>query len=421
MSVERRGIFLFLIILMSALGLVASDICLPALPEMAIYFDCTQTEIQMSFSVFLLTLGICQLIYGTLADKFGRKKILVIGFSLFSVASLLCAFSTTLSEFIFCRALQAVGASVGSVLSRAIVADRFNRLEAVKVYTTTYPIVGLSPAIAPFVGGYLTYFFDWRATFCFMALFGILAVMLVMIFLVDKSKPLPDILLDVKETAAGANFSRELDSFNSSPKTFLENCTEIFRNMEFLGYAFIVCAGYAVFRCYTTESPFVFNKQGFVAEEIGYFYITLSMAYVCGNLAAKKLVTKLSIDKVLSIGMFFFVFGGLCLLTMALLYPENPLAIIIPMSFVVIGNGFLFPVGSAAAMSSVPMNFSGTASGLLGALQLILAALCVNWIGEMCGGQAFPMALYLISIIMFGLFSYLVVVLGSKIRYGLTR
>src|SRR5207245_5910815 len=99
-----------------------------------------------------------------------------------------------------------------------------------------------------------------------------------------------------------------------------------------------------------------------------------------GNLGAKKLVSFCSVEKALSVGFLFFVFGGVTLVLSAYFFAANPLAIIVPMSIITIGNGFLFPIGSAAAMSSVPSHFAGVASGLLGSLQLSIAALSVYYI-----------------------------------------
>lgn len=388
MLIENKGVFLLVLILMSAAGLIASDICLPALPEMASYFDCPQTGIQASMVAFLFALAASQLAYGALSDRFGPKIILISAFTIFTVASVLSASATTLEQFVFFRALQAIGAGAGSVLTRAIIADRFNKVEAIKIFTTIFPIIGLSPAIAPFIGGYLTYFFDWRASFYCMAVFGVGVIVLMMRFLEDKPR------------------LKKAQNKEKNTEERLYGYPHIFKNTAFLGYALILCISYAVFRCYTIESPFVFDNQGYVVQEIGYFYITLSIAYVLGNLAAKRLVNIASVDRALSVGFLFFVLGGIALAGCSYFFAHNPLAIIIPMSVVTIGNGFLFPIGSAAAMSSVPSHFAGGASGLLGSFQLSIAALSVYYIGGVSGGSAFTMALYLLGMITFGFFSF---------------
>lgn len=402
MLTENKTIFVTILILMSAAGLVASDICLPALPEMAIYFDCRQTDIQASVAIFLFALAGSQLAYGALSDRFGRKAILIFAFTLFTIASFLSAGATTLSQFLFFRGLQAIGAGAGSVLSRTIIVERFNKVDTIKMFTTIFPIVGLSPAIAPFVGGYLSYFWGWKASFYAMALFGIVVIFAVMMFLQDK--PALKRQRDTEQTKALGQEQAVYGYFH------------VLRNTTFLGYALILCISYSVFRCYTTESPFVFDRQGFVAQEIGYFYITLSAAYVLGNLGAKKLVTVWSVDRALSMGFLFFVLGGVSLAGSSYLFSESPLAIIIPMSIIALGNGFLFPIGSGAAMSSVPSHFSGGASGLLGSLQLSIAALSVYYIGMVSGGNAFSMALYLLGMISFGFFSFIWVVWVVRVK-----
>lgn len=391
-------LFLSIMALMSAVGLFATDIYLPALPEMTLYFNCSQTEIQSSFTTFLLGLAVCQLVAGVLADRFGRKRVVLSGLVLFISASILCAYATNLTEFILCRLLQAMGGGVGSVVSRAIVANRFDRQGSAKAFSTIFPVVGLSSAIAPLIGGYLTYFFSWRSTFFFMAGFGVVVLLMVIFYLKNA---------DVKRTIA----------LDEQKPTRIQGYLGIVRNVEFLGYALILCAAFSVFRSYTVESPFVFNNQGYGVNEIGYFYITLSLAYLMGNLTAKKLVNTRSVEKVLKVGLMIFALGGFSMIAASLMFGDNPYAIILPMAMITLGNGFLFPISSAGALTAVPGAFSGTASGLMGAIQFTMAAFCVHWVGDLCQGQALQMAVFIGTIILIGLLSYfLLIVYRPKTR-----
>lgn len=375
--------------MIGSIGLMATDIYLAALPEMAIYFNCSQTEIQSSFTVFLLGLAGCQLVTGVLTDRFGQKRVALVGFSVFICASLLCVYATTLTEFISCRFLQAIGGGVGSVMSRAVVVNRFKRHEAVKIFSTTLPVIGLSSAIAPLIGGYLTSYFGWRSTFLFMAGFGVVLLFMGGLFLSDKK---PELTL-VKEKIQF--------------KIKMQRYFGMFRNLEFVGYALIVCTGFCVFRSYTVESPFVFSRQGYDAEEIGHFYIALSLAYLSGNLVAKKLVNRMSLERVLRIGLTFSVLGAGCFIVAVLMFADNPYAVIIPMSIITFGNGFLFPISTAGAMTAVPSDVSGTASGLMGAVQFVTAALCINWVGKLCQGNGMVLSFFIGTVILCGLCSYL--------------
>lgn len=385
----RRHHFFFLLVitLMGSISLLGTDIYLPALPEMCDYFNCSQIEIQSSFTLYLLGLALCQLVYGMLADRYGRKRITLIAISLFILASYFCARANTLSEFLCFRALQSIGAGVGSVINRAIIADRFNKTEAARIFSTIFPFIGLSAAIGPLLGGYLCSYFGWRSIFYFMMGFGFLVWILVLIFLQESRK-----------------IEKEL--INHPIKKHFAAYLHLLTNTQFLGYALAVCAGFATFRSFAVESPFVFDKQGFKAEEMGTFYIALSLAYVLGNLMAKRLVKIRSLDRVLNYGFLFSMIGASLMVILSLYFTQNPYAIILPMAIVVLGNGFLFPIGSAGAMTAVPAVYSGRASGLMGALQFISAAICINSVGEFCQGRAFSLSVFIMCIVIMGLFCY---------------
>lgn len=381
-------IFLFIITLMGSVSLFGTDIYLPALPEMCEYFNCTQVEIQSSFTLYLLGLALCQLVYGSLADRFGRKRITLIAMFLFILTSYCCAKSSSLVEFLVFRALQSIGAGVGSVINRAIIADRFNKTESARVFSTIFPFIGLSAAIGPLLGGYLCSYFGWRSIFYFMTGFGFLVWLLVLVFLKETKKP--------DQSQAKEHFVRS---------HFLAY-RHLFSNSQFLSYALAVCAGFATFRAFYVESPFVFDNQGYKAEEMGTFYISLSIAYVLGNLIAKRLVRTRSLERVLSMGFWCSLIGGFAMVALSLYFSAYPYAIILPMALVVVGNGFLFPIGSAGAMASVPPIYTGRASGCVGALQFISAAICINWVGEFCQGKALSLALFILAIILIGTIAY---------------
>lgn len=400
MSHNNYFIFTLTMIMMNAAGLFATDIYLPALPEMTRFFNCTQIELQSSFTVFLIGLSVCQLVYGVLADSFGRKKILISAILLFTASSILCAWSTTLIEFILFRLLQAIGGGAGSVISRIMIVDRYDKTDSVKIFSTIFPIIGLSAAIAPLIGGYLTTFFDWRSTFYFMAGFGCLTLFLVMICLSEKHE----------KTALEKNFSI---------KSLFTGYKKLIKNMNYMAYVLIICVGFCVFRSYAVESPFVFDKQGFLADEMGQFYIALSVAYIVGNLSAKHLINSKPAEQVIKYGFVFFVLGGISMVISAFCFEQNPYAMIIPMSVVTLGNGFLFPTGSALAMSSVSSAYTGIASGLMGSLQFLSAAICIHCVGGICQGQAFMLSGFISTIIIIGVFSYFALTLRQKTREAL--
>jgi DHA1 family bicyclomycin/chloramphenicol resistance-like MFS transporter len=341
----------------------------------------------------LLGLAICQLMAGVLSDRFGRKRVVMIGLSLFIASSILCLYARTFSEFMLCRLFQALGAGVGSVISRVLVSDKFNRQEAVKVFSTIFPVVGLSSAIGPWVGGHLTKLWGWKSIFIFIAGFGVLILIVAYYALGNEKRPTNKRL----RVAIKRLFS---------PREYWG----LIRNIEFLGCALIIWASFCVFRCYSIESPFVFSKQGYLAEDIGRFYIPLSFAYLIGNMIAKKMINFVPLERLLRIGILFFVLGGGAMVSAALLLEHSPYTVVIPMCLITLGNGFLFPVGSAVAMTAVPVSVGGMAAGLMGAMQCLLAAACVSWIGKICQGEFIALAFFIGGIVLVGFISYLLLI-----------
>jgi DHA1 family bicyclomycin/chloramphenicol resistance-like MFS transporter len=387
--------FLIIVTMMMSVGLFATDIYLPALPEMAIHFGCSQADIQFSFTIFLLGLAACQLLAGRLSDYFGRRRVAIAGFSVFTIFSFLCAEATSLEQLNLFRLIQACGGGVGSVIGRVLIVDRYNRQESVKIFSTVFPIVGLSSAIGPFIGGYLTHFWGWQSTFVFISFFGLFILISTIAYL-DNRTPI------------------QVQPVLETPVVKTRAYLSVMNNAEFLGYALIICACYCTFRSYSVESPFVFSNQGYEAEEMGNFYISLSFSYLVGNLIAKKLINRFSLNKVLKIGIFILITGGCLMIASTSLLADSPYALIIPMSVITLGNGFLFPVASAGALTAVSNTFAGTASGLMGSMQFILAAVCTYWIGELCQGDAISLSIFMSAIIFLGLCSFLLLVYRGK-------
>src|SRR5262249_845354 len=144
-------------------------------------------------------------------------------------------------------------------------------------------------------------FFGWRSTFYFMVGFGLVTWLLVLIFLAENKK---SIVKQAEQTE---------EVLLQTPIKRLEGYVGVLRNLNFLGYPMLLCSSFAAFRCYSVESPFVFDNQGYPAEEMGSFYISLSFAYIIGNLTAKRLINTMRVEKVLNIGFLFFSLGGLCM------------------------------------------------------------------------------------------------------------
>ena len=361
---------------MCVIGLLSSDIYLPALPIMAKTLNVKESDVQLTLTSFLLGLSIGQLIYGPLSDRLGRKKVLLIGMLVFIFATLCCSFSSNLYELIIFRFFQAQGACSGMVISRAIASDLYSRTVTAKIFTTIFPVVGASSAVAPILGGYLTDSLGWQACFYFLALYGFVLFLLINLNLKESKKSL---VVDKQN-----KINRFLEMF------------EMLKHRLFLGFTLIISSAYAAYFAYIAATPFLFYRYGFNPHQIGYFFILLSIFYISGNLIARKLINHISINKGVFIGIVLFMAGSLAITVSSFLgnYHNNPLGLIIPMSLLTAGNGFIFPLCMASTVTLFPTS-AGTASGLMGFLQLGAAAFAVGIVGHLTNNQEFPLALFL--------------------------
>ncbi|GAL07202.1 bicyclomycin resistance protein [Photobacterium aphoticum] len=163
---------------LSMLGFLATDMYLPAFETIRADFNTSQSLIGLTLSIFLLGMALGQLIYGPLSDRIGRIKVLMGGMTLFSIASVLCAFAPNVEMMLLARFAQALGACSATVIWQAVVIDRYEGKVSERVFATIMPLVALSPALAPLAGAMLEGQFGWRSIFVALVGFGaVLAIM----------------------------------------------------------------------------------------------------------------------------------------------------------------------------------------------------------------------------------------------------
>ncbi|WP_183194453.1 multidrug effflux MFS transporter [Bartonella fuyuanensis] len=379
-------LFMLLIICLSVGGLISTDIFLPALGNMRQYYQVTESQIQNAVAIFLLALAIGQLIYGPLSDNFGRKKTLLFGLFLWLCTTMGIIYTVNLQAFFTLRFLQGLGACSGIVLSRAIINDLMDKKAAGKFYLVIFPFVGISPAIAPFIGGILLQVFNWQATFIFLSLFILFTILLCCFVLMETLPP------------------TKRQSFTSVG--IMKGSLGVFRNKQFIFYALIPCFAYATYFAYIVESPFFLTALGLSTFYIGYSYIGVSLTYVLGNLVARRFLKRESMEHTIRRGYVIFVLGGVLFALQMYISPWPLATSLITVSLLTFGNGFLLPLGTALAISSHPQA-AGAASGVMGALQLGSAALSAAVIGKMSQHNPWNVAILLATCCIVGFIIYI--------------
>lgn len=368
------------LILMSMAGILASDIYVTALPEIATHFHAGISLTQQSLSLYLFSLALFQLLYGPLANIYGNTRVVFFGFLLFTIASLACLLSNSISILIFSRFFQAAGACSGMVISIAIVGQLFNKQDAAKILSIIFPFVALSTAVSPVIGGYLTTFLSWRGPFAFITIFGVLVLVM--------------ILLCLKKT-------HEKQNNNIKLKTIYEGYKKLLSEKLFIYYVIIACCGYVAYFIYFAQSPFIFAKFSLKAHEIGYLYTPLAIAYILGNIIANKLLKIKDTEYTMFCGIGIFTISGLLMTSMIFInYSNIPITLTCFMSLLTLGNGMFLPTSTACAVSQ-KKEFSNIASGFIGCAQLLLAAIGVSIIGHLTANklELFVVLIFIITVV----------------------
>ena len=155
---------------MSALGPFSIDTYLPSFHDIAEKLGATPIQVQQTLSAYLAAFALMTLWHGALADRFGRRRVVLLALALFAIASAGCAFATRIEHLWFWRAMQGITAGAGIVISRAIVRDLYDGPPAQRLMSQITMMFALAPAIAPVIGGWLQTLFGWRSIFAFLVL-----------------------------------------------------------------------------------------------------------------------------------------------------------------------------------------------------------------------------------------------------------
>jgi DHA1 family bicyclomycin/chloramphenicol resistance-like MFS transporter len=339
---------------MVAFQAISTDLYLPALPSIALALETDPPHVQLTLSVFLIGFGLSQLVYGPLSDRFGRRPLLIFGSALYVVASIACMLATSVEELIAFRFLQAVGACTGPVLGRAVVRDLFPPIEAARVLAYLAAAMTVAPMLGPILGGWLTMTFGWRSTFAALAVFGL--VLLVAITLI------------LPET------HHRKDPHATRLASLLRNYQSLFSARAYLGNLLVGACGYSGLFAFISGSPYVLiDVVGLTPRAYGLCFAAAVAGYTTGSFLAGRLGRALGLDRLVQFGNLVTGAAGLAGLALALLLPPSPAAIVAPAALFFAGAGFMLPSAMAGAIGPFPEK-AGLASGLLGAVQLGVAA-----------------------------------------------
>jgi DHA1 family bicyclomycin/chloramphenicol resistance-like MFS transporter len=345
---------LALLIAMTGVGSLSLNILVPAVPGLVAKFAANPASVQLTVSLYLLGLAVAQLIFGPLSDRFGRRRVVLAGLALATVASTAAIFVTNIASLIIARVAQSLGASTGQTIGRAIIRDLYDREHAASMIGLVTSVVVLMPMAAPLIGGILDTLFGWESIFVFSAVLSLTVFVWAVLALPETHK---------FSTAAGGwgRFRADVAALTASP--------------QFFGYALCAGLGSAPFFSFLGGAPHVVvTMLGRTSAEYGMWFFVPSLGFMAGNFAVSRLTARFGIDTLIWWGIALTIVG--CLLNV-LVYVAFPgwemITIFVPQILIGFGNGLLLPTSIAAAVSIRPQ-VAGTASGLTGFIQMGIGA-----------------------------------------------
>jgi len=368
---SKRITIIFILGLLSAVGPFSIDMYLPAFNIIANDFSTTVDQVQLSLSSFFIGIAVGQLIYGPLLDKFGRKKPLIVGLGLYIFASIMCVFSTSIEQLILFRFIQALGSCSGMVASRAMVRDYFQPQEAAKIFSMLMLIVGISPILAPSVGAFVMSHYEWHIIFAILTIISIFILIGVLFFL--------------PESYSG---NRNL---SLAPKEVTSSFWKVLRHPVFLRFCLVGALSSSGMYAYLAGSPFVLQEYyGLSETQYGIAFAFIASALIIATQINRAVLNRLSSGDISKIAVQSQSIVALFFITLTLAgWITLPLMIGFIFLFLLV-QGFTFP--NTSALSLAPFKeLAGSASALLGCIQMGVGALASAAVSFLHNGTATPM------------------------------
>ena len=344
---------------------------LPGFPAIATDLNTTVDTVSYSLSSFFIGICIGQLFCGPLLDRFGRKTPLCIGLILYIFASVGCALSISIEMLIAFRLLQALGGCVSMVAPRAIVRDIFPVEENARVLSLLILVLGVSPLLAPTVGSYVISVFGWNYVFIVLGIVTALLLVAVIFWLAESKKPDP--------------------TFSLRPKPILISYLTVLKDPQFYTYALAGGISSAGLFAYLSGSPFVFMKLYNVSEQqYGWIFAIIAAGLIGSSQLNNLLLRRYSSAQMMKMILIMQTIIGILLLAGTVADVLGLYGTIFMIFLFLSCQGFSFP--NSAALSMAPFTKeAGSASAMMGALQMGLGSFAAAMVGVLNAQSAIPM------------------------------
>ena len=361
---------LFLLVALTALGEVSTQLIIPGLGAIEHALQAPQGSALMALSAFVAAFGLGQLLFGPLSDRIGRRPVLIGGLTLYVVATLAMLLVTDIQQFIAARVLQGLGACAALVLARTVVRDVW-KAEAGPALALT--MIGMLYAIvvAPIAGGLLIKLLGWRAPIALALVIGSLVLLLALLFFRESN--------------------HHLDPRSAHWRTLGGQYLDLLKGRQYRAYAVALACTYgAMFAVIAGSSAVFINLQGFSSLEYGLNFGLIVSMLIVGSTYTRRNIQRLGPQRIVAMGVTMVAVGGVAALAIYLVFGLSVVGLDIPIALVTLGGGLVLP-GSVTGAVMPNAHRAGLAAGLMGFAQMFGATCSGLLLSQLRDGSAAPM------------------------------
>jgi DHA1 family bicyclomycin/chloramphenicol resistance-like MFS transporter len=363
--------------IIGSIGTFGLHVLLPALPAIAAAMQVHAAAAQLLISLSLVAIAFGNLIIAPLSDRYGRRPVVLTGLGLFVAGSLAGIVAPSLDLLVLARIVQAFGGGAAMAVMRAAIMDHFGPSRAAAAIAATATAILIAPMLAPTLGGLAIQWLDWRAVFGLSALLGI-AVLVFAARSLRETRP--------ADPAAGP-----------SPRT-LSSYRRLFGSRVYLAYIAFGSSLMSMIYTFVTGAPYVaVDVMDVSPASLGLLLIFPAAASFAGFLVAARVANRIGATRLMRTGALLAFIGAAAMTALALAGIWHPLALFLPGMLVGFANALAAPSATTGAITRHPA-IAGAASGLLGFLQLIVAASATQFVALLAGHSPVPLAATLMGL-----------------------
>ncbi len=373
---------------LAMIGPFSIDTYLPAFPAMSASLGASQVEVQQTLTAFMLPFAFMMLWHGALSDALGRRRVILVGLAVYALASLFCAFATSIETLWFGRAMQGLSCGVGMVVSRAIVRDLLDGAAALRMMARISIMFAIAPAIAPIIGGWIHAFFDWNGIFVFMALFGA-ALWLAALLWLPETLPL-----------------EERQSLH--PVHLWHSYVSVFSNGEFMRLSASLALNFNGMFLYVLSAPvFLIQHLGISPQGFAWLFAPGVAGMVIGAFLSGRLAGRLSPRRTIALGYLIMCLAAAANLVLSLMMPAKLPWAILAFPFYNLGMAMAMPSMQLLALDLFPEK-RGMASSCQGVVTTTTNVLTAAVLAPLLWGSPLTLAFGMAGFLALGLIVFVI-------------